>query len=229
MITATRNLHFRDPRAPHGVRVAVERELMTLLRPAMEESRLTYRAEGKSNGVPYRAMLRLQAALPLTNCYLLQFEAAEKDLSALRPAGRGKYLDGWLDLWTRDFKPAPAPTPGEGSAERSRELAEQALAAEAHLDSVASVQQEIVRALQAGATFSTAHKEGGTVIRYASGHFQRADYGESSATERFSNEASFLAFLRKFYDWETSRGSYPEKATDLVAWTLMLRLLNRKG
>ena len=201
---------------------------MTLLEPALEESRLTFRGAAKINGVPYRVFLRLEAALFLTNCYLLQFEAAEKDLSAERPSGRGKYLDGWLDLWTRNFTSKPAPEPGEGSAERAKKFAEQALAAEAHLTTVPAVQQEILTALRAGATYSTAHKEGGTNISYQRGRFVRADFGEFSRTEEFRDEAAFLAFLRKFYDWETARGTHPEKASEYAAWKLMLRLLLEK-
>ena len=35
-------------------------------------------------------------------------------------------------------------------------------------------------------------------------------------------------FLRQYYDYETSKNIYPEKASDLVAWKLILRLLSFK-
>jgi hypothetical protein len=228
IITAIRQIHFHDRRPPHEVQFAVERELMTLLQPAPAEPQLTFRAASKCNGVPFRVQLRLEAALFLTNCYLLEFEAAEKDLSAARPTGRGKYLDGWLDLWTRHFTPTSAPEPGDGSADRAQKLAEQALAAEAHLTTVPAVQQAILTALRDGATFSTAHKEGGTNISHQRDRFVRADYGESDRTEKFSDEAAFLKFLRQFYDWETSRNTYPQKVSEFEAWKLMLRLLREK-
>lgn len=228
-MTSIRDLHFRDRRPPHEIQFALERELMTLLRPALEESQLTFRASTKLSGVACRVLLRLEAALLFTNCYLLQFEAAEKDLSPVRPPGKGKYLDGWLDVWCRDFKRATAPEPGEGSARRAQKLAEQSLAAEAHLADVPTVQQEILDAVRNGATFSTAHKEGGTNIAFQRGRFVRADYGESNQMEEFHDEAAFLAFLRQFYDWETSPNTYPEKVSEYEAWKLMLRLLKRKG
>lgn len=228
VISATRQIHFRDRRPPHEIQFALERELMTLLQTSVEDSHLTFRAAAKINSVPYRVLLRLEAALFLTNCYLLQFEAAENDLSAAPPAARGKYLDGWLDLWTRNFIPKPAPEPGEGSAERARKLAEQSLAAEAHLTDVSAVQQAILAKLREGATYSTAHKEGGTNISFQGGHFVRADYGESSHVEKFPDEAAFLKFLRQFYDWETSRGTHPEKTSEYAAWKLILRLLQEK-
>ncbi len=225
---ATRQIHFRDRRPPHEVQFVLERELMTLLQPSVEDSRLTFRAASKSNGVAYRVRLQLEAALLLTNCYLLEFEAAEKDLSAERPDGRGKALDGWVDLWTRDFKGKAAPEPGTGSVERAQNLIERALAAEAHLTTVPAVQQAILAALREGATYSTAHKEGGTNIRYQSDCFVRADYGESDRREVFRDETAFLKFLRQFYDWETSRNTYPQKVSDFEAWKLLLRLLQEK-
>ncbi|MDP3072330.1 MAG: hypothetical protein Q8N18_18710 [Opitutaceae bacterium] len=229
-MTAIRQLHFRDRRAPHEIQFALERELMTLLQPAPEEAHLTFRAASKCNGVPFRVLLRLEAALLQTNCYLIEFEAAEKDLSAERPQGPGKSLDGWLDLWTRHFSPAPAPAPApdEGSVERAQQLAERAIAAEAHLADVASVQQEILAALRQGATYSTAHKEGGTIIRFQRDRFVRADFGESDRREEFRDEAAFLKFLRQFYHWETSRNASPQQVPEYDAWKLMLRLLTDK-
>lgn len=224
-MTVTRQLHFRDRRLPHDIQFALERSLMTLLEPSIEDSRLVIRGASTANGVPYRVTLSLEAALFFTNCYRLAFEAHEQHLSAVRVKGPGKSLDGWVDLWTREFKSADAPDPGEGSDTRAAGLAQRTLAAEAHLATVADVQREILGALRQGATYSTAHKEGGTNIRYVDGHFVRSDYGESDDRHVFQNDVEFLAFLRQFYDWETSRNSYPQKVPEFVAWKLMLRLL----
>lgn len=214
-ILTMRQFHFRDRRPLHEIQFAVERELMTLLRPLPESSGLEFQASSKSNGVPYRVLLRLTAALPSTNCYLLQFEAAEHDLSPAPPQSWGKAMDGWVNLWCRDF-------------ESALQLAEQARAAEAHLTDVPAVQRAILEALRQGATYATAHKEGGTNIAYQRGRFVRVDYGESPSREEFHDEAAFLAFLRKFYDWETSRSCYPEKIPEYDAWKLILRLLRAK-
>jgi len=227
-ILTMRQFHFRDRRPLHEIQFAVERELMTLLRPLPESSGLEFQASSKSNGVPYRVLLRLTAALPSTNCYLLQFEAAEHDLSPAPPQSWGKAMDGWVNLWCRDFESAPAPEPGAGNLESALQLAEQARAAEAHLTDVPAVQRAILEALRHGATYATAHKEGGTNIAYQRGRFVRVDYGESPSREEFHDEAAFLAFLRKFYDWETSRSCYPEKIPEYDAWKLILRLLRAK-
>ena len=148
--------------------------------------------------------------------------------AGLPPANREYNLQSsasWFKHWTREFKSSPPPDPAEGSVERYRLLAEETLAAEAHLPDVTAVQQAILTAMSKGATFSTAHKEGGTRISRQGARFVRADYGESDRVETFNGEADFLAFIRKFYDWETSKSVYPDKVPDFDAWRLILRLL----
>jgi hypothetical protein len=224
---AVRRIHFRDRRPPHEIQFALERELMTLLQPSVDGTQLMIAGASTAQGVPFRVSLRLEAAHFFTNCYQLAFEADQEHLTPAPVKGGRKPLDGWVDLWTREFKPINAPEPGEGSADRAQQLAQQALSAESHLTTVEAVQAEILGALRRGASFSTAHKEGGSIIKYQQGHFVRSDYGESDEREVFHNDADFLAYLRRLYDWETSRPIYPQKVPEYVAWKLMLRLLRR--
>ena len=107
-------------------------------------------------------------------------------------------------------------------------MADQARRAHDRLAGVPTLQREILDGLRRGRIFSTAHKEGGTTIRHHGGKFVRADYGESSRVEEFHDEAAFLAFLRRFFDWETSRGAYPGKPSEPEAWRLILRLLEEE-
>lgn len=226
--TTVRQFHFQDRRPPHEVQFALERELMTLLQPSIQDARLTFRGAAIVNTVPFRVALHLEAALPRINCYVLEFAAAESNLSAVPPAGRGKYLDAWVSLWCRDLKSTPAPKPGDGSAERAQALAEQALAAEAHLTDVHAIQVDILAAMRQGATFSTAHKEGGTNINYKDGRFARSDYGESDDWELFHDEATFLAFLRRFFNFEVTRNAHQGQLSEYDAWKLILRLMRKK-
>lgn len=66
-----------------------------------------------------------------------------------------------------------------------------------------AIQHEILAALRAGAEFCTAHKEGGTTIRWLHGRFVREDYGEWNERAEYTDEATFLAFLRRFFEWES--------------------------
>ena len=100
------------------------------------------------------AELRLEAALPKINCYGFSMHAS---WAGLPPANRQYNLQSsasWFKHWTREFKPSPPPDSAEGSAARYRLLAEETLAAEAHLPDVAAVQQAVLTAMSKGATLS---------------------------------------------------------------------------
>lgn len=88
----------------------------------------------------------------------------------------------------------------------------------------AAIQQEILTALRAGAEFRTAHKEGGTTIRWQRGRFLREDYGDWSERAEYTNEAEFLAFLERFFEWE-SRGFQQVELPDAQRWRNIRQLL----
>jgi hemoglobin len=218
-------MHFRDVRPPHEIKFQLERDLMTLFTPSWHEARLAFTASPKVNGLHYHFELSFDASLAGTNAYTLRVGVEGSQLSA---ADRNQHSDSatsWFKHWTRTFTPAEQATHEAGTAGRYQALAEQALSAESGLTDVASLQQAILHGLRQGATFSTAHKEGSTVIRAAGSGFIRSDYGESELTQRFGSDAEFLDLIRKFYDWETSRSVYPEKVAETVAWKLIYRLL----
>lgn len=87
-----------------------------------------------------------------------------------------------------------------------------------------AIQQEILAALRRGAEFRTAHKEGGTTIRCQRGGFIREDYGDWSEREAYTNEAEFLAFLWRFFEWE-SRGGQHMELPDGERWENIRKLL----
>ena len=92
---------------------------------------------------------------------------------------------------------------------------------------MAAIQEAILDEMRRGGRYATANKEGGTNLGWHESHWVRADYGESDLIETFEDDASFLVFLRKFYDWETSRNVYPAKVSDFDAWKLIWRLMQR--
>ncbi|MCC7144540.1 MAG: hypothetical protein IT349_20775 [Candidatus Eisenbacteria bacterium] len=222
---ATRVIHFRDSRPPQEIQFLLERDLMALFAPVEDEPRLTLTATMPSGSLVYRFWLRFEAAMASTNAYSLRAELTHPVPVPMPSAELQPELDRWLSFWTRDFAAANPPAATEGSEDRYRQLVAQARSAETHLGDVPSIQQEIVRRMCAGCIFRTAHKEGGTEIRYWNGGWLRADYGEWSTRETFRDEAKFLRFLRQFYDWETSRNVAPNKLADYDAWKLILRLL----
>jgi hypothetical protein len=226
-VSATWLLHFQDARPPQEIQFQLERALMTLMPPGIEEGKLACRANAKITGAQYSFLLTYQAALPKTNCYSLRVQASWAHMAPMHHDYFRKTSGSWFELWTRDFQRASPPSANEHSAERYRQVCEAALNAEAGLNSIEEIQQAIVAAMKHGASFATAHKEGGTNIRWHNGRFVRSDYGESEERNEFASEQEFLKFLRQFYDWETSRNVYPNKVSDFEAWKLILRMLRK--
>jgi len=220
-------VYFRDSRPPHEIQFQLESTLMTLFQPYRDGSKLILVGAVRMAGCPYSFQLRFDAALLTTNAYTIRISTSWEALPAEHHDYFRRTSESWFKYWTQPFKSAPPPAPGEGSEQRYRAIEEQSLNAESHLTDAASVQREILAEMHKGKYFSTAHKEGGTNIRWRAGRYTRADYGESEETETFSDEASFLAFLRKFYDWETSSHVYPNKVSDFDAWKLILRKLRQ--
>jgi hypothetical protein len=226
--SASWRLDFQDARPPQKILAALERDIVKVFSSSIQDGRLAYSAQAKINGVPYEFELCYEAALPPVNGYSLRVAASWANLPAAHHDYFSKSTDGWINFWTRNFKRCDPMAAEGGSAELYAKLRAEALQAEARLNSVEAIQQIIVAGMKRGATFSTAHKEGGTILRWTDGHFIRSDYGESSDLKKFADETEFLNALRQFYDWETSSAVYPNKASDFDAWKLMLRKLNSK-
>jgi hypothetical protein len=220
-----RVLHFEDKRPPHEVQFALERELMTLFAKAMDNGKLCLLARGNVNGARYNFELRFEAALFFRNCCSLRVEASWAEQPANSHDYFRKTADSWFSLWTRDLMAANPPKADAGSPERYRKLAEAALAAETHLDSVAAIQQAIVAGIKQGGTYGTSHKEGGTNIFWRSGKFIRSDYGDYPGHKEFTDEAEFLTMLQQFCQWDVHRLAGPNKLSEFDTWKLIMRRL----
>lgn len=222
--SATWHVDFRDTRPPQEIVWILEGDLTKLFSAAGEEGQLVYSAQKRIAGAPYDIQLRFEAALPDTNGYSLR---ATVSLGNMKPELRDYFrkTSGWIDFWTRDFTRSSPAAKEENSPERYARLRDAALQAEAHLNSVVAIQQAIVVGMKRGGTFSTAHKEGGTNIKWSGDRFVRSDYGEDPDLREYKDEAEFFGCLRQFYDSEISMANYPNKVPDLDAWKLILRKL----
>lgn len=220
---------FRDRRTPEHIAFALEGSLRTLLAPGMEGESLVYRGAVK---VPDLTMalaveLRFEDAAPHGHAYAVRGEA-----QALLPAYpvTPRQAAGWFGAYTNHlgFQEDTEPPPRGSDRAAYRALAASALAAFGQPDTVAAIQAKIASAMADGATFSTAHKEGGTRIFFVNGKYRRADYGESDDWEIFKDEAAFFAWLRQFFDWDLTRSWYPDPPSELQVWQLLLRMM-REG
>ncbi|MDX2059636.1 MAG: hypothetical protein SFV24_17630 [Gemmatimonadales bacterium] len=216
-------LHFRDPRPPHLIQAALEREVAVPFPGQLTDGELRFRGRATVIGAPYQLELRFVAALPNENCYRLTADVSWADQS---PANHD-YFRGtsasWLRMWTREFTPASPPRSDQGVAERYRLLAEAALGAETHLDSVAAVQAAIVAGVKGGGRFATSHKEGGSTISWRGDRFLREDYGDDPDTTTFKSEGKFLDMLWRFCQHEVTRNAGQTPFSELETWKLILR------
>lgn len=95
-------------------------------------------------------------------------------------------------------------------------------------EEILALQQAIIAAMKAGAWFATAHKEGGSRITWTGSGFRREDYGDFPDRIAYASEAEFLAALRRFFDWQVSRDTWPVKPTEIAAWRGILGLLQHR-
>lgn len=175
-------------------------------------------ADVREAGTVWQLTLTFEAALPASNLYKLELDTGGAAESSAK---------GWFDFWTRGLEPTAA-SPGSFSSQTERygELVRELVSAEANLTSVEAIQREIAAAMKQGATFSTAHKEGGTILAFRFGRYRSSDYGESSDSRSFADEASFFAHLREFYDWEACRSRLPDIVPEFDVWRIILRLMS---
>jgi hypothetical protein len=221
---ARKQLYFLSAKRPHEIQDWLERNLSAVLSPVAGEARATFQTSYKWAGIQFQIRLVYEAAFPNEDAYTFYMHCdlseAPKDLPAYQ-----RSADSWFSVWTREWK---APTK-QSNAKSSEDLyatrTAEWLRVHESLQDPVQLQAMILDGMRQGATFSTAHKEGGTVIRYIENRWVRSDYGESDAYEIFRTPESFLAFLRQFYDFETSRNNWPNKVPEATAWRLIYRHL----
>lgn len=220
-------LHFKDARAPEEIKVELERKLMVLLHPVGDSGQYVVTGEGKSTGAVNKVTLSLDEVRAADHLYTLK---AEFDWSGSDPVNDEYFTNSsrsWFEFWTRDFAPVETAGHDDYTMPRYRMVADKALHFESNLKTPEDVRAEIARRMTDGATFATAHKEGGTVIRWLRDRqFQSSDYGESNETRLFKSEADFFPYLRRFFHMEITRPTYPAEPDELTAWILILRRLN---
>jgi hypothetical protein len=222
---ARHQLHFHSPQRPQEIQAWLERTLRSLLNPIPGEARATFQTAYSWAGFQFQIRLVYEAAYPAEDAYTFHMNceatSLPKDLPALQ-----RSASSWFSVWTREWKPAPTQIKTAPSADLYAARAAEWLQVLESLQDPQQLQAMILEAMRQGATFHTAHKEGGTVIRFVENRWYRSDYGESTGYESFHTPEAFLTSLRQFYDFETSRTFWPNKAPEPTAWRLIYRHLH---
>lgn len=222
----TRLLHFSDPRPPHEVQSALERELMALFNAGMVGSRLCLNATAHVHGARYDFELSYVAALKSTNHFSLLTTASWAGCDAKNVDYYRKSSDCWFLLWTRDLMSANPPAVEENLSDAYGKSCQAALQAQHAFHSVTSVQHAIIDGLKRGGRFGTSHKEGGTNIFWQAGKFVRSDYGDYPGGQKFTDEGEFLKMLWNFSQFEVTRHAGKQGLPELDAWKLILRSMS---
>lgn len=221
----TRVVPFSDPRPPHLVQFAWERELMVLFTAAMDGGQLRLAASANVNGALYRFELRYVAARKFAHDYTLRIEASWAEAAPEHYAYFRQTSDSWFQMWMRDLKAARPPAAIAGPGVDYPQHCAAALQAQRELDSVAVVQRAIVEGMRQGGTFNASHKEGGTNIGWQNGKFFRSDYGDFPDSKIYADEGEFLRMLRQFCQADITRHAAQPPLSELDAWKLILRRL----
>lgn len=224
--TTAHALHFMDQRAPEDIQVELERKLMVLLEPVSAAGQLVLRGEGKVTGCRCVFTLSLDEVLAAENLYTFRADFDWTGSDAQYDEYYTKTSLSWLGYWTSGFQRVETAGEDDVSSPRYRSVADKALHFESRLTTPEAVQREVVARMKDGHEFGTAHKEGGTRIRWVTGNeFVRSDTGDYPDTVRFFNQDDLLAHVRRFFDMEVTRPTYPDAPDELTAWKLILRQL----
>jgi hypothetical protein len=226
---------FDDSRPVLDVKYDVERRVKRLLSrdPERPES-LIFRGTSASATTAGTDIieLRLEAAFDTHSLYALRL-----DYEGLRSPGNeqtwSENLRRTMDRWTEGLKRSECGA--GGSPERFREVVDETTIRERQLANqppraedqaeILTAQQSIITRLRRGERFFTAHKEGGTNIGWIRDRFVFQDYGESEDREEFTEDAPFLAQLRKFYDWRARYDWMPHTSPEVEVWRFIEREL----
>jgi hypothetical protein len=223
---------FADRRPVLDVRYDMERRVKRFLPRDPDPSRLVFRCDTPADATrdPNTIELRLEAVSEDHNVYALRFDfSGPKD-----PRHTQTIIDNvarTFDRWMEGLTVAPRT---EGSRERYAQVFADTIAAESlppvvkeeDTAGVLRIKQAILQGLRQGKSFSTAHHEGGTIVKIVGSFFVFQDYGESEKFEQFTGEEDFFERLRELYHWWSRRDWVPHTPPEIEEWRFIERQLS---
>ena len=202
---------------------------MLLARDPADSSVLAFAGTSSSKDPQYSARLGLQSVDPERYLYSLHMEA-----SASAKWFTQEKLDQMADrawqLWTSAWRTVPPPQPLVRDESLYAQAVDDALSREAATANrrqddapVAAARQAVLDGLHAGKRCVESNKEGVTTFRFTGGEFTRDHLGEWEERHVFADADALLADLRRFYDWDTKRETYPHSPPETEVWRYILR------
>jgi len=227
--------YFWSSSNPFERRFETEKTLgLLLVRDETQTERLTYFGSDNPPSIGRDVWLRFEAALAKGNWYSLRVTAwvpktwnTETEFNS--------YSDKAFETWTSSLQTAPTlGLLGDASQELYSQRVHDAIDEEARRASekedpapVAALKQEILIELRNGASFRTAHHEGGTTIDFDGKTFVRSEYGEQTSTKVLATDEETLDCIKALYDWESRKDTFPHSPPELEVWRYIQRQLTK--
>jgi hypothetical protein len=227
--------YFWHQGRPWDVKFEIEKSArMLLARGPGEPAPLVFTGKSGSGDPSYRARFCFEAASPDRLLYSLRLDAAYPRKFFTEEKIRQLYTDRAFARWIQGLQLTTAPgSHAAFSPILYQQLVAETLTCERELADrredeapIAAVRQAVLAALRAGKKCGSANKEGQTSFHFNGTQFVRDHVGEEDELQLFAGDAEVLADLRKFYDWDTKRDTYPHPPPELDVWRFIERKLS---
>lgn len=238
---ASRSACFEHEDGPTAVKYAVEKIAVQLLhRETVVASAPALRYSGTSSagGHPCTVRLELVAVGRDRYLYTLTCERSaprrwEDETRFLAEVDR-RFVHWCTQLRVvksaAGWQATAASTPQALADTIARTVAEEDAAARVVEDPapVEALQRQVLDGLRDGMRFFTSHKEGGSHLFFDGRVYRRQDYGEEpNVDEAYADDKGMLDCLRRFYDWDARRDTYPHHKPERHVWTYIVGQMRR--
>ena len=228
-----RQFYFWHDQNPFAVRHLIEKMTGTLLhRDDGDVEGPTYAGSSDTGNRKCGIRLRFEAVIGFRNLYSLQLDSTAPrqwvaEETFVRETNRAyEYWSAQLTIAEGEVEWASAEP--ELYLQRKQECLDLESAAAAAVEDpapIAAIQKAVLDSLRAGKVFRRAHKEGGSILFFRGSSFFQTTYGEETGKVTYPTGEAMLDCLRKFFDWESRRDTYPHRPPELEVWQYIQRQL----
>jgi hypothetical protein len=243
-----RETYFLDDQPPFRVKFRIEKLTGVLLcRNGASSEKLVYEGGSTVGITRHELTLRFEAVLPKVPYILAppSDPAAYRNLFSLRAETSGprewltqdqilRSSERAFNHWTLQLACCSSEIDWRSASrqfyfDRMRESIELEAKSQPAEDPAAirELQNLVVEALRAGKTYRSAHHEGGTILSFDGTYFVQEEYGEEPSLTKYATGEQMLAFLRRFFDWDACKESFPHRPPELEIWKYIVGQFSR--
>lgn len=222
----TWTVQLSDERTPRELHHWLEQTRRVIFTPSVEEGVLTLRGTAFNLPIRIDGELRFDTCTEDLNYYTLRIVARWPAPASPADDRYVRSARGAFDAWTMTLQAGVPGHPFDPSDSIYQRRAREVTRDDQTLDSVESIREKILKALDAGAHAGRGNKEGDTRFECASGRYRRIDTGDYPDTVNFADGAELLDALYRFLEDDIINAAGPETVSDVSMWRLIWRQLN---